>query len=793
MMRDDEKHTPAHPVAKRERLFDRRRLTGGVTLPLYFILFALYLLTYLGVPTYSDERIQFDIAQSFARRGEITRTLGHDQQTTVQPGNPWEASTQEPMMSFFTAPFVALGRVLPAVGMAHLAWLTNIVVTPLIACSFYLLARRLGYGLAVALTGALLLGAATPLWTYSRLLFREPLMALFTLWAFGLALLLRTEGLSRGRVLGFGLALSGMFLTKVATILTLPGLLILLLPSPATFRAHRRWFLLGAALLVVVTIGGVLLSLSPLTDGTRYSWDRWAFYVTAAEWDSAFESLLGYQVSPARSLWLYAPVLLLAFPGGWMLWRRGAWRFVLAALVTVIVFSVGYGLIQHTVWWGGWSWGPRYFVPLLPVLLLLALPVLAHVRRYRLWAGVVGGLALLSVGMQLLGMAVPTPNYYSEQVALGNTNLFGRGWDWQAANWQWAQSPVPYHLENFDLDALNIAWAAVDAPLVAGLALLGALVALLVTARRRWWSLLPATLVIAALLVGVRALHDDPRYVAGYEDFTALVESIDDAITHGDDHAVLVERGIYLDSDRVFMNRLTTPDLVAILPDAPGEDYGQGAQVITDNLVEQLGRVNARTLNWTFLAYKHTWLVTTSSPFDPGKQRPIEQIYVQYAYPIEEISTSDRARAIHALTTSVPPDENTPPNITVNATFGEALTLEGYDLPAGTTYAAGDVVPVSLAWLPVAPLDFDYHVNLYIAGVDGVPVVQRSGGPQASFGAMTAWPVDQRQRDNHGLQLPAELAPGAYTLNLVVYNWESGERLPIDADSVITLGVLQVR
>jgi len=326
--------------------------------------------------------------------------------------------------------------------------------------------------------------------------------------------------------------------------------------------------------------------------------------------------------------------------------------------------------------------------------------------------------------------------------------------------------------------------------------LVGALagLAVLIAGRQRGWlTVVPAGMVIVALVTGVRSLHDDPRYVAGYEDFTALVESIDATITHGDDHAVLVERGIYLESDRVFMNRLTAPELVAILPDAPGEDYGQGPQVATDDLIEQLGQVNTRTLNWTFLAYDHTWLVTTSSPFDPGKRRPIEQIYVKYAYPIAEISSSDRTRALHALTTSVPPDENTSPNIAVDATFGEALTLEGYDLPAGTTYAAGDVVPVSLAWLPVAPIDFDYHVNLYIAGTDGLPVVQRSGGPQASFGAMTAWPVDRRQRDNHGLQLPAALSPGAYTLNLVVYNWESGERLPIDADEVITLGVLQVR
>lgn len=750
----------------------------------------LYTVMYLGVPLYADELIQFDTAQNLVRRGELVRTYGYDlQQQVITDGAPWLPAAQEPFMAIVIAPLTALGLNVPALGIVHVTTISNIIISALTVASFYAVARRIGWAHRTALIGAVLLGIGTFTWTYSRLLFREPLMAVFTIWAFGLAIELRGHPRDRWRWAAFGLSLVGMALTKVVALLALPGLLIILSPDLATLRRNRRVVLFGLLAVGGLTLVALLASQSALLEGTRYSWSRYENYVRNLSLTSVFESLVGYQVSPARSIWLYAPVLLIGLPGAWSLIRDGRWRWVAAPIITIIAFSIGYGVIHRTVWWGGWSWGPRYFVPLLPVLMLWALPVIDRTTSR------LGGLALAMVGgvsiaMQLIGLAVPTTNYYTEQVQLGNTNLFGRGWNWMPANWEVAQSPPLYHLTHIDFAQLNIAWRFAAEPgwLPPLLGLLGALTVTLVLLMRGWLrvplTVIASGLVFTALTVGMRALEDDPRYIDIWPEGYALAQELNQ-VTDAD-HAVLIERG---ETARTFMNALYAPALVATLGPAPGEDYGQGVSIETDDLSEQAGAVNAQAISYLAETYTDVWLVTGSSPFEPNKRRPIERLLVQYTFPVEEISTGARARAIHFYTGQIASQAE--PTQIINATFADVLTLEGYDLPAGTTINAGEVLPVSLAWMPVGTIPFDYHLNLYLAGPDGLPVAQRSGGPQATFGAMTTWPAGERQRDPHGLIVPAATPPGTYTLRLVVYDWRDGSRLTL-ADGGDTLTLAQI-
>jgi hypothetical protein len=92
----------------------------------------------------------------------------------------------------------------------------------------------------------------------------------------------------------------------------------------------------------------------------------------------------------------------------------------------------------------------------------------------------------------------------------------------------------------------------------------------------------------------------------------------------------------------------------------------------------------------------------------------------------------------------------------------------------------------------VGPVSSDYNVSVQIAGADGVPIVQRDGAPQGTFGFTSRWMGDQTYRDNHGLMLPADLPPGEYHIQVIVYRWQDGVRLPVtvagaDAGDVLRL------
>ncbi len=94
--------------------------------------------------------------------------------------------------------------------------------------------------------------------------------------------------------------------------------------------------------------------------------------------------LLGLLASPNMGLFLFAPVLLLAlfvFKMRHTLPARQK-QLLYAALASAVCYLL---MIAHMKNWGHFGWGPRYMVPLLPVLFFAAAPALQwmwqHARR----------------------------------------------------------------------------------------------------------------------------------------------------------------------------------------------------------------------------------------------------------------------------------------------------------------------------------------------------------------------------------------------------------------------------
>jgi hypothetical protein len=113
----------------------------------------------------------------------------------------------------------------------------------------------------------------------------------------------------------------------------------------------------------------------------------------------SLDALWGLTFSEYRGLFFVSPVLLLAFLGAFRMKRREL--AMIAAIVTIFLVSIA----GFNGWHGGSAFGPRYLLPMIP---LLAIPML-YIRGH---APVIAGIVLgvLSFGMQLLATAVdPMP------------------------------------------------------------------------------------------------------------------------------------------------------------------------------------------------------------------------------------------------------------------------------------------------------------------------------------------------------------------------------------------------
>ncbi|MBC7869620.1 MAG: hypothetical protein H7Y09_02170, partial [Chitinophagaceae bacterium] len=362
----------------------REKITAGIAL--FLLLMSVYLLTYRGLPMSGDEIFMYDSATSFAQRGDLYRVYEYN--TVVSPpnrlipnedGSPWLQPVQEPLMAILISPLVGLARSVDGIGTMHIVWLFNLVITALTGVSLYVIALRQGYSIRMGWVLGVSYGIATNAWFYGRLLFREPITGLFLLWAFAAAFTLQKAWGSRRipyrtgalLIVSFGLA----FLTKVASLLFLPALLIVLLPPLPLIRRHWR---LGSALIGLLMSLGVIavLIMSNSDFGQRYALSTWTQRLSDIQWAYVLESILGYQVSLGRSLWLYSPILLAGLFGARRLIGQGEWRLVVGLMLTLLLLSAWYGIALTVDWLGGWGWGPRYLVPLLPLFMLWVLPVI---------------------------------------------------------------------------------------------------------------------------------------------------------------------------------------------------------------------------------------------------------------------------------------------------------------------------------------------------------------------------------------------------------------------------------
>lgn len=101
------------------------------------------------------------------------------------------------------------------------------------------------------------------------------------------------------------------------------------------------------------------------------------------------EAFWGSFFRPDNGLFVLSPWLLLALPGGVVLWRRGERALVLTCAAVALVFILFVSSISF--WRGGWGVGPRYVTAMLPFWLPLVVVAIDRVRSRPLLAGALCG------------------------------------------------------------------------------------------------------------------------------------------------------------------------------------------------------------------------------------------------------------------------------------------------------------------------------------------------------------------------------------------------------------------
>ncbi len=269
---------------------------------------------------------------------------------------------------------------------AHADWtrlvvsLTNCVVTGLAVAVFALWLSWLGFTRRVAVTTSLMYGLGTCAWPFSRTFLSEPLSGLL-LVATAASITWFHRARARGDTPYISLWLAGALAgfsvhTHILNLTALPALLgyalIPLWRARALTHTRRAWvggLLLGSAIIGLWLYGQYWRFGDPFETG------RFGYYSHSV---LPFEAMAAQLIAPGRSVFVYAPAILL---GLWGL--RSAWRRIPAALwMALSVAGLRYLMIStRSDWWGGWAIGPRHLVPVVAFLLLPLASALQELRQ----------------------------------------------------------------------------------------------------------------------------------------------------------------------------------------------------------------------------------------------------------------------------------------------------------------------------------------------------------------------------------------------------------------------------
>ena len=410
-------------------------------------LFFLYVLTTSAHQLYGDEEEYVAVAENILTRGTpaiVTASPAPDGRSKLADSYSKFSLGQ----SLLLLPVVALQMTTQEIVPVGLAFMPHLVVNFLPAfesaatCALVFLLFRLNrlgpdfhLSRSTAATAALFTGIATQIWPSSRTLFADNSVAiLLTLAVYSLARFHREDG-GIGWAVTAAWAAALMVLCKTLFVLACPALAAYGVWAARQKKEQGKISIKKIARLAwLAALPFVLVVAAQLWyNDLRYDSLWLSGYHEGRDGDFGFSTpvlvgLYGIFLSSGRSLFLYSPLCLLAFLGYRAFLKHAKAEFLLIAGASLPV------VLAYAKWWswhGGWEWGTRFYLFLIPLLLWISTPAWRwldqrelSLRARNLRKAALASLISISVFIQLLGILIHPIAYW--KMTASDLNLLRR-------------------------------------------------------------------------------------------------------------------------------------------------------------------------------------------------------------------------------------------------------------------------------------------------------------------------------------------------------------------------------
>lgn len=325
-----------------------------------------------------------------------------------------------------------LGKVLPlgdkkGLRVWSVNWLVFLPLNVALVLSAFWILELLGFEKRLAALTSIAWLLATSVLPYTEITWQNHQVLLFAMLSNGLILHSRREG-QRAALIGSGAAAAMALLVRSSAFIHLftAGLFLLV-----CLRIERIRFPEAARRVGFWLLGAVPIALA----GRLFDYVRYGSFLTTGQtmWlkqlntDPIFsglppmppgypfinpihEGVLGVLFSPAKSLFIYDPLLLPCLIVGALAWKRlnpyVRWLSILAVLNLALHIALTSKL---DFWHGDWAWAARYHVSSVHLLMLVLLPLFMRRAVAASGAAALALSSLIAIGLlvQLLAVTMP--------------------------------------------------------------------------------------------------------------------------------------------------------------------------------------------------------------------------------------------------------------------------------------------------------------------------------------------------------------------------------------------------
>ena len=386
----------------------RQYLVAGSLCFVFFLLF--YGITSRGKLQASDEAAVFATGVSLATRGQLNvdelewlqehvnigeRGPDGHLYTKYFPGNIFSTA----LIYKVTArandqPYIWAEPLAPSIRGASWAFRVNAIWGALGMTALLFLIRRY-FEWRTAIAAVLLIGICSDWWYQSRGLFSEVGAGAFLVASLCLA--------SYDRPYASSVTLAISILFRPTNIFALP------IWAVSSWKKPRA--AIGSAL-IILAIGAFLAWFNYIRFGSIFNFG----YASERFGGPFFENLRGVLFSPGRSPFVYSPILLVAIPGAWLLYKKER-TLALLCLWIIVAYLVTVARVFN--WAGGTSWGSRLLTPTVPLFGVLLAPAVHYVWKNKLVLIAVVLLGFAGMSVQIAALMRDPMRVMMEHVATG--------------------------------------------------------------------------------------------------------------------------------------------------------------------------------------------------------------------------------------------------------------------------------------------------------------------------------------------------------------------------------------